>query len=214
MGVSFPCASLPSASISPRCSTRGRPLAPCPQHPTGPWQQSGRWGAPQGVVGLRAVPGGVLGPFPAPSPAAAPQPCRCPHPILRPWPRAGTRRAPVTRPPHVPAQGAAVKVTSGKQPGKGSRLLGQAPPSSVDIQDVPEELSRSPDDEQSQELLLCTRLLSYTKEVQLSNTIDVKGASLQEFLCKSFPAKTWRELSQTNQTLAGTPGWLSGAHRL
>lgn len=138
---------------------------------------------------------------------SCPKPCCC-------SPAVPALRAPVTRPPHVPAQGAARKVTSGKQPGRGGHLLGQVPLSSVDIRDVPGELSRGPDDEQSQELLLCTQLLSYTRKVQLSNTINLKGASLQEFLCKSFPARTQPELSQTNQTLVRTPDWLSGAHCL
>lgn len=66
------------------------------------WSVGAPWGSWGGaVMDTWACPW----PFPAPSPAAAPQPC----------PELGAAATvPVTRPPHVPAQGAARKVTSGK----------------------------------------------------------------------------------------------------
>lgn len=113
---------------------------------------------------------------------SCPKPCCC-SPAM---PRAGSCcNCASDKATTCPCPGSSQEGDFRQNPGKGGHLLGQVPPSSVDIRDVPGELGGGPDDKQSQELLLCTRLLSYTGKVHLSNKIDLKGSSLQEFLCKS-----------------------------
>lgn len=143
---------------------------------------------------------------------SCPKPCCC-SPAM---PRAGSCcNCASDKATTCPCPGSSQEGDFRQNPGKGGHLLGQVPPSSVDIRDVPGELGGGPDDKQSQELLLCTRLLSYTRKVHLSNKIDLKGSSLQEFLCKSFPAKTQHELSQTRSEIVFTlssPGSSSHSH--